>query len=282
MYMFPDEHAIRIDELARAAEERGFECILVPEHTHIPASRISPAPFGGELPSYYWSSVEPFVGLAMAAAVTTRIKIGTGICLVVERPPIITAKTVASLDFLSGGRFIFGVGGGWNAEAMANHGTKFTERYAVLRERITAMKEIWSQESAEFHGRFVDFDPIWSRPKPIQRPHPPILLAGESAKVRQRVVDYCDGWMPRAKASPDIAGGIADLRARARSSGRDPASINVTVFGAKGNEAILDGYAAAGADRVVIGLPAAGRDLVLPLLDQFAPFVDRWPAGVPR
>ncbi len=273
VYMFPDEYAMRIDELARAAEERGFECLLVPEHTHIPASRKSPAPFGGEVPSYYWSSVDPFVGLAMAAAVTTRIRIGTGICLVVERSPIITAKAVASLDFLSGGRFIFGIGGGWNAEAMANHGTLFVDRYKVLRERVLAMKEIWTADSAEYHGELVDFDPIWSRPKPVQRPHPPILLAGESAKVRQRVVDYCDGWLPRAKASPDIASGIADLRARAAASGRDPRSINVTVFGAKGDAAVLDAYRAAGADRVVIGLPAAGRETILPLLDGYAPLI---------
>jgi probable F420-dependent oxidoreductase len=273
VYMFPDEHAMRIDELALAAEERGFECLMAPEHTHIPASRRTPAPFGGELPTYYWSSIDPFVGLAMAAAVTTRIKIGTGICLVVERSPIITAKAVASLDFMSGGRFIFGVGGGWNAEAMENHGTRFSDRYEVLRQRVLAMKQIWANEAAEFHGSLVDFDPIWSRPKPVQRPHPPILLAGESAKVRQRVVDYCDGWLPRAKASPDIPAGIADLRARAEASGRDARTINVTVFGAKGDAAVLDSYRAAGVNRVVLGLPAASREIVLPLLDQYARLV---------
>lgn len=270
VYMFPDEHAMRIDDLAREVEARGFESLLVPEHSHIPASRLTPPPFGTEVPSYYWSSVDPFVGLAMAAAVTTRLKIGTGICLVVERSPITTAKAVASLDFLSGGRFIFGIGGGWNAEAMLNLGTRFVDRYAVLRERVLAMKEIWAHESAEFHGQFVDFDPIWSNPKPVQRPHPPILLAGESAKVRQRVVDYCDGWLPRAKASPDIASGVADLRSRAEEAGRDPRSINVTVFGAQGDPTILAGYEAAGVDRVVIGLPAADRETILPLLDRHA------------
>ncbi len=175
--IFDTDYAIRIDEVAHAAEERGFESLWVPEHTHIPTSRRSPWPGGTELPKEYWHTHDPFVSLAVAAAATTKLKIATGVCLVVERDPITLAKEVASLDFLSGGRFIFGVGGGWNAEEMENHGTDFGKRWRVLRERILAMKEIWTNEEAEFHGKFVNFEPIWSYPKPVQKPHPPILLA---------------------------------------------------------------------------------------------------------
>jgi probable F420-dependent oxidoreductase len=194
--MFSTDYAIRIDELARAAEERGFESLWLPEHTHIPVSRRSPWPGGPELPKEYWHTFDLFVALATAAAVTTKLKVASGICLLVQRDPITTAKEVASLDFLSNGRFLFGIGAGWNAEEMENHGTAFKIRWKLLRERVEAMKKIWSEDAAEYHGRYVSFDPVWSWPKPVQRPHPPILLGGHSPQVLQRVVDYCDGWMP--------------------------------------------------------------------------------------
>ncbi|PYM32248.1 MAG: LLM class F420-dependent oxidoreductase [Candidatus Rokuibacteriota bacterium] len=274
VFIFATDFAVPIDELARAAEQRGFESLFVPEHTHIPASRRTPWPGGPSLPREYWHTLDPFVSLATAAAVTTRLKVGTGICLIIERDPITTAKEVASLDFVSGGRVLFGIGGGWNAEEMENHGTDFKSRFRLLRERVLAMKEIWTKEEAAFHGEFVNFDPIWSHPKPVQKPHPPVLLGGESGHTLQRVVDFCDGWFPRGRAGDDtILRGLADLRARAARAGRDMKTLSVSVFGAKPDPAVLERYAAAGVDRVLYGLPSAGRDTVLPLLDQYARLV---------
>jgi probable F420-dependent oxidoreductase len=199
-FIFPTAYAIRIDELARALEERGFESLFVPEHTHIPLSRRTPFPGGGELPKEYSHTLDPFVALMAAAAVTTRLRVGTGICLLIQRDPIVTAKQVATLDLLSGGRFLFGVGAGWNADEMENHGTAFKSRFRVMRERVLAMKEIWTKDEAAFHGEFVNFDPIWCYPKPAQKPHPPVLLAGESAHTLRRVVEFGDGWFPRGRA----------------------------------------------------------------------------------
>ena len=268
--IFATDEAIRIDELARAAEERGFESLFLPEHTHIPKSRKSPWPGGPNLPNEYRRTLDLFVALATAAAVTSRLKVGTGICLLIQRDPITTAKEVASLDFLSRGRVIFGIGGGWNAEEMENHGTDPKKRWRILRERVLAMKEIWTKEEAEFHGEFVNFDPIWSHPKPVQKPHPPILLGVNTPNARQRVVEYCDGWMPISLRAGDIASGISDLRERARSAGRDPSSLSVTVYSAPPEESVLRGYEKAGVERAVISLPSAGREKVLPLLDQYA------------
>jgi probable F420-dependent oxidoreductase len=268
--MFNTDYSIRIDELARAAEARGFESLWVPEHTHIPKSRKSPWPGGPDLPKEYWHTHDPFVALTMAAAVTTRLKVGTGICLVIERDPITTAKEVASLDFLSGGRFLFGIGGGWNAEEMGNHGTDFKQRWRVLRERILAMKEIWTRDEAEFHGEFVNFDPIWSYPKPVQKPHPPILLGVNTPRARERVVEYCDGWFPIAGRAGDLAAGVADLRRLAEKAGRRPASLSVTVYSANPEEGTLRGYERLGVERAVFFLPSAGRDEVLPILDRYA------------
>jgi len=274
VFIFATDFAVPIAELARAAEQRGFESLFVPEHTHIPASRRSPWAGGPTLPREYWHTLDPFVALATAAAVTTRLKVGTGICLIIERDPITTAKEVASLDFVSGGRTLFGIGGGWNAEEMENHGTDFKSRFRLLRERVLAMKEIWTKEEAAFHGEFVNFDPMWSHPKPVQKPHPPVLLGGESGHTLQRVVDFCDGWFPRGRAGDDtIVQGLADLRARAARAGRDMKTLSVSVFGAKPDPAVLERYAAAGVTRVLFGLPSAGRDTVLPLLDQYARLV---------
>jgi len=269
LLMFSTDYAIHPTELARAAEERGFESLFFPEHTHIPASRLSPWPGGPTLPKEYWHTNDLFVALSFAAAATTTLKLGTGICLVVEHDPISLAKQVATLDALSGGRVLFGVGGGWNREEMANHGTDFTQRWTVLRERIEAMKEIWTKEEAAFHGEHVDFDPIWSWPKPVQRPHPPILLGTGSARGRQRVVDFCDGWMPIA-GRDEIASGIRDLRARALAAGRDPASISITIFGAPPKEERIEEYKRAAVDRVIFALPPQDREAVLPLMDRHA------------
>jgi probable F420-dependent oxidoreductase len=272
VFQFSTDYAMRIDDLARETEARGFESLFVPEHTHIPASRKSRWPGGADLPREYWHTLDPFVALAAAAAVTTRLRLGTGICLVIERDPITLAKEVASLDHLSGGRLLFGIGGGWNAEEMANHGTAFETRFQLLRERIEAMQQIWTKEEAEYHGRFVDFDKLWSYPKPVQRPHPPILMGGAGPHARQRAVDFGGHWMPlggRSFSEP-IPESLADLRARAEKAGRDPRAVTLSVFGVPPDEARVTALREAGASRAIFGLPAAGRDQVLPLLDRCA------------
>ena len=265
--MFSTHYAIRPDELGRAVEQRGFESLWVPEHTHIPASRISPWPGGPNLPKEYWHSYDPFVALTMAAAVTTKIKLGTGICLVIERDPITTAKEVASLDHLSNGRFIFGIGGGWNAEEMENHGTPFKARWRVLRERVLAMKAIWTQEEASYHGELVNFERIWSHPKPMQKPHPPILMGGDGPTTFDRVIEFCDGWMPIAGRMGNVIEKIATLQKRAKEAGRGP--IPVTAFMPKPDRAVLDPLEAAGVERVVLGVPSETSATVLPLLDGY-------------
>ncbi len=273
--MFATDYAMPPDALARALEERGFESLWLPEHTHIPASRRSPWPGGGDLPRDYWHTYDLFVALTAAAMATTRLKVATGICLVVERDPIVTAKEVASLDRLSNGRFLFGIGGGWNAEEMKNHGTNFRTRWRLLRERVLAMKEIWTKEEAEFHGEFVNFDKIWSYPKPMQRPHPPILMGGDGPTTFDRVIEYCDGWMPIWGRTPvhTLPEKIATLRRRAREAGRDPQSVSVSSWGAKPDRAALEDLARAGVGRAIFTVPAADRDAVLARLDSHAALI---------
>ena len=268
--MFATDYAIRPDDLAREIEARGFESLWLPEHTHIPASRRSPYPGGGDLPKEYWHTYDPFVALMAAASVTKNLRVATGICLIIERDPIVTAKEVASLDALSGGRFIFGIGGGWNAEEMENHGTDFKKRWRVLRERVLAMKEIWTKEEAEFHGEFVNFDPVWSYPKPAQKPHPPILMGGDGPKTFDRVIEFCDGWMPIGYRSEGLVEKISALRQRAEQAGRDPKSISVTIFGAKPEREAIEQFEGAGVERVILMIPAADRNTALPLLDKYA------------
>ena len=269
--MFSTEYAIAPDELARALEDRGFESLWLPEHTHIPASRQSPWPGGGDLPKEYWSTYDPFVALMAAAAATRRLKLGTGICLVVERDPIITAKEVASLDRLSGGRLLFGIGGGWNAEEMAHHGTAFKTRWRLLRERVLAMKEIWTKREPEFHGEFVSFDKIWADLKPLQQPHPPIIIGGDAAATFDRVVEFGDGWMPILRPNRrNPVERIPELRERLTRAGRDPKSAPVSLFFAPPNRPALDALAAAGLERAIFGLPSEPRDAVLPKLDAYA------------
>jgi probable F420-dependent oxidoreductase len=268
--MFPTEYAIAPDELARALEERGFESVWFPEHTHIPASRRSPWPGGGDLPRDYWSSYDPFVALMAAAAVTRRLKLGTGICLVIERDPITTAKEVATLDRLSGGRVLFGIGGGWNAEEMANHGTEWKSRWRLLRERVLAMKEIWTKKEAEFKGEYVRFEKIWADPKPLQKPHPPVIIGGDGATTFDRVVEFGDGWMPIMRPNKNPIERIPELRERLKKAGRDPKSAPVSIFFAPPKKPALDAMAAAGVERAIFGLPSEPRDAVLPRLDAYA------------
>ncbi len=271
--IFATDYSIRIDELARALEERGFESLLLTEHTHIPASRRTPRPGGGELPKEYWHTHDPFVALSFAAAATTKLKLGTGICLVPQRDPIVTAKSVASLDVLSGGRFIFGMGGGWNVEEMENHGARYETRFKLLRERVLAMKAIWTEDAAAFHGEMVAFDPVWAYPKPVQKPHPPILLGGESDHTLARVVEFCDGWLPRASDTFDPVEGMARLRRAAAGVGRDMSTLSLTVFRAPPEARALAAYAEAGVTRSLLALPSADRDTVLKLLDDYVPLL---------
>lgn len=271
--MFATDYAIRIDELARETEARGFESLWVPEHTHIPTSRRTPWPGGGELPREYSHTYDPFIALMYAAAVTRTLKLGTGICLVIERDTITLAKEVASLDNLSGGRFLFGIGGGWNAEEMAHHGTEFTTRFKKMGEQVRAMKAIWTKEVAEFHGDFVNFEPIWCWPKPAQQPHPPVLLGGESHYTLRRVVDYCEGWFPRSRRPELVAQGMHALREYAAKAGRDMQTISVSVFGVAADQQLVAMYRDLGVTRVILRLPSEGRDVILPLLDQYAAFL---------
>ena len=271
--IFPTDYSIALGALAPALEERGFESLFVPEHTHIPTSRRSPWRGGQELPREYSHTLDPFVGLAAAAAVTTRLRLGTGICLVTERDPIVTAKAVASLDLVSGGRFEFGIGAGWNAEEMAHHGTRFDTRFRLMEDRIKAMQAIWAADEASYEGEFTAFEPIWSWPKPEQAPHPPILLGGESVHTLRRVMDFCSGWLPRAAMLPDPVDGMARLRAAAAEAGREPASVSATVFGAPPEAGYLDACRAAGIDRALLLLPSEGHETVLPLIDRYAAFI---------
>src|SRR5437660_2669487 len=270
-FHFPTDYGIEISELAPALEARGFESLFLCEHTHIPVSRRSPYPGGGELPKRYSHTHDPFVALSFAAAATRTLKLGTGIALMPQRDPIITAKSIASLDQLSGGRFIFAMGGGWNVEEMENHGARYETRFKLLRERVLAMKALWTREQAEFHSQFVNFDPVWLYPKPKQRPHPPILLGGETDHTVRRVVEFCDGWFPRPRAGWEPKRAAARLREAALAAGRDPATLSITVFNAPADAAALAPYREAGIARVLLEVPDLGRDEVLRLLDKHAP-----------
>ena len=275
IFSFNTEYGIRPDDLARALEERGYESLWLPEHTHIPASRLSPYPGGGDLPRPYYHMADPFVSAMAAAAATKRLLVGTAICLVIEHDPIVLAKQVATLDLLTGGRFILGVGAGWNAEEMENHGTPFKRRFKVLEERVKAMKEIWAQEEASFSGEFVNFEKIISYPKPVSKPHPQILFGGATPRARQRVVDFCDGWIPIDVLSDDMPEAMADLREKASAAGRDPAGIPVSIFAFDGadGDAILK-YRDMGVDRMVLVAPRE-RDAALAFVDRFAEMVER-------
>jgi probable F420-dependent oxidoreductase len=265
---FPTEYSISAVALARAAEERGFESLWVVEHTHIPASRRTPYPVGGDLPSIYWESYEPFTFLAQAAAVTTDLRVGTGICLVPEHHPIALAKRVASLDSLSGGRFLFGVGAGWNAEELENHGVAFGDRWKVLREHVLAMKACWTEKDAEFHGKFVDFDPVWVEPKPVQKPHPPIYIGASSTWAMERIVEYGDGWLP--VPVPEFDERLALLNRLCEERGRDRSEIDVCLMTVVDSAETLAGIRDKGVNRVILSLPTVSEDEALRVLDGYA------------
>jgi probable F420-dependent oxidoreductase len=272
-FYFPTDYGMDVRELAGALEDRGFASLFFPEHTHIPASRRTPFPSGGELPRKYAHTHDPFVACTAAAAATTRLLVGTGICLVPQHEPLALAKAVASTDHFSGGRFVFGIGGGWNVEEMEHHGVRYETRFRQMREHVLAVKKLWSEEAASFDGEFVRFSPSWSYPKPTQKPHPPILLGGETDYTLRRVVEYCDGWMPRPNFGFDAADGMARLARAADAAGRDASTLSVTVFRAPADAAVLAGYTEAGIDGALLELPDAGRDEILALLDRHAKLI---------
>ncbi len=264
--MFPADFAMNIVELGRAAEERGLESFFLPEHTHIPADRVTPYPGGGELPREYAHTLDPFVALGAVAAATSRIKLGTGICLVIQRDPIVLAKEVASVDQLSNGRFLFGVGAGWLREEIANFIDPRT-RWSVFNERMRAMQTIWTSEEASFHGKYVNFDRIWSWPKPIQQPRPPVLMGGDYGAAMQRVIEIGDEWMPHPDRGEQPFGTrIAEFWQKCESAGRG--RLPVTVFGASLDARLVSEFESAGVSRCVFRLPPAARDTVLPALDR--------------
>jgi probable F420-dependent oxidoreductase len=266
--IFPTEAVQEPPELARMAEARGFESLLFPEHSHIPASRETPYPGGGELPPEYSRTYDPFVALTAAACASERIRIGTGICLIIQRDPIITASEVASLDKLSGGRFLFGVGAGWNVEEMANHGTDASKRFGIMRERVEAMKTIWSEDEATYHGRDVNFDRIWSWPKPQQQPHPPILVGGNGPKVIDRVIAFGDEWMPNRVEDDQMVEMIEELHRRGAEAGRP--DIPVTIMGMMRDPERIARFDRAGVHRAIFWLPAQEEDEVERAFDKYA------------
>lgn len=271
--LFATDRSMDLVALAREAESRGFSSLYVPEHTHIPTSRITPPPTGeAELAEEYRRTLDPFVALGAAAAVTSRIKLGTGVCLVAQRDPIVLAKEVATLDLLSGGRFVFGIGFGWNREEMASHGVVYAERRALVREKMLAMRALWTRERAGYLGQWVTVEESWSWPKPIQRPQPPILLGGAAGpKLFDHIAEYGDGWMPIGGAG--IAASLPVLRAALEARGRDPRSARVVPFGTVPSPGKLEYYASIGVREVVVRIPSASRDEVLVALDEIAPYL---------
>jgi probable F420-dependent oxidoreductase len=275
--IFFTDYSIGPAELGRALEERGFESLWAPEHSHIPLSRTSPFPAGGDLPKKYYDLMDPFVTLAAAAAVTTKLRVATGVCLVVQRDPIQTAKAVATLDQISKGRFLFGIGAGWNAEEMADHGTQFASRFEVMRERVEAMRAIWTKSKPEFEGKFVRFPPMMTWPKPIQKPYPPVLVGGAFPYGARRAIAWGDGWVPHATrpAYGDVLSKLPEFRRMALDAGRDPATLPITVFGVAEDLDLIRRYRDAGVARLLFNLPPAKSDEVLPLLDKCADLMRR-------
>jgi probable F420-dependent oxidoreductase len=274
--MFLTDYSMAPGELGQALEARGFESMWAPEHSHIPTSRRSPFPSGGDLPKQYYDVMDPFVTLTAAAVATKTLKVGTGVCLVNQRDPIQTAKLVASIDQVSGGRFLFGIGVGWNAEEMEDHGTKFETRALLVRERIEAMKEIWTKTKAEYHGELVNFPEMMTWPKPVQKPHPPVIVGGAFPHAARRAVRYGDGWIPlagRMGKDSDVFTTVPKFRDMLKEAGRDPATYPITLFGCTEDGDLLKRYRDLGIVRACVGVPAAKGDQVLPILDRWAALI---------
>ena len=272
--MFFTDYSMSPADLARALEERGFESVWAPEHSHIPTSRLSPWGGGGDLPKKYYDVMDPFVSLTMAAAVTKTLKVATGVCLVAQRDPIQTAKLVASIDQVSGGRFLFGIGNGWNAEEMADHGTTdFKGRHKLARERVEAMKVIWTKSKASYDGDLVKFGEMMAWPKPVQKPHPPILVGGAFPYAARRAVAYGDGWIPLAGRGGDVTEHLSEFRQMLAERGRNPDTVPVSLFQTTEDVGLLQRYRDMGIDRVVVSLESEQADKILPVLDRWAALI---------
>jgi len=267
--IFLTDRSIGPAEVARESEARGFTSLFLPEHTHIPASRRTPAPMGEPLPEQYWHTLDPFVALTVAAGATERLRLGTGICLVAQRDPFVTAKEAATLDLLSRGRFEFGIGFGWNVEEIEDHGVSFPRRRALGRENVLAILKLWSDDEADFKGEFVSFEKSWAWPKPAQRPRPPVLIGGQGGPVLFRhAAEYADGWMP--VGAHGVAKNLPVLRAAFEQAGRDPSSVRVVPLGSIPEAGKLEYLRGLGITEVVLNLPSGGRDEVLRVLDDHA------------
>ena len=266
--MFCTDYSMQPTELAAALEARGFESVWLPEHSHIPLSRVSPFPPGGDLPKKYYDVMDPFVALGAAAAVTTSLRLATGICLVAQRDAIQTAKAVASLDQISKGRFLFGVGPGWNRDEMENHGVLFNSRMDIMGEKVAAMREIWTQPKAEFHGKFVDFDPMMTWPKPIQKPHPPVIVGGGVPYGARRALAYGNGWVPNAtRPGYRLLDRMDEYREMEKAAGR---KVPISAFGVEHDPKSWNAYENAGIDRIILSVPSEPADTILPILDRWA------------
>jgi probable F420-dependent oxidoreductase len=267
--MFFTDYSMAPGELGLALEQRGFESVWAPEHSHIPLSRKTPPAAGGELGKKYYDTMDPFVTLTVAAMATKTLKVGTGVCLVAQRDPIQTAKLVASIDQVSGGRFLFGIGNGWNQDEMEDHGTVYATRHKLARERVEAMKAIWTQTKPEYHGEFVNFDPMMAWPKPVQKPHPPVIVGGAFPYSARRAIRYGDGWIPQASRGSytEIGDMIPEFRKMAAAAGRDPKSIEITVWFPKREAELMKRYQDLGVKRVVFNLESEKADTILPVVD---------------
>jgi probable F420-dependent oxidoreductase len=275
--MFFTDYSMAPGALGVALEQRGFESLWAPEHSHIPLSRKSPFPSGGDLPKRYYDAMDPFVTLTAAAAATSKLMVGTGVCLVPQRDPIQTAKLVASIDQVSGGRFLFGIGNGWNQDELEDHGVKFADRHKVARERVEAMKAIWTLSKPEYHGEFVNFDPMMTWPKPVQKPHPPVIVGGAFPYSARRAIRYGNGWIPQATRGSysEIGDLIPEFRKMATAAGRNPDEIAITVWFPKRDLDLMKRYADLGVERVVFNLDSEGADKVVPVLDEVAAFMQK-------
>lgn len=270
---FTTDRSIRPDELARAVEERGFHSLYLPEHTHIPTSRLTPAPTGGDLAEMYWHTLDPWVALAMAGAVTKTIRLGTGVALVAQHDPIVLAKEVATLDHLTGGRVVMGIGFGWNREEMADHGVEYADRREVVRDKMLAMQALWAHDEAGYKGTYVTIEPSWSWPKPVHRRVPVLIGGGAGPKLFAHVAEYGDGWIPIGGAG--LSRVLPELRDAWAQAGRDPGALEIVPFGTLPDEGKLAYYRELGVTEVVLQLPSADRDRVLHALDGHAELITR-------
>ena len=270
--MFMTDYSMAAADLGRALEERGFESLWNPEHSHIPLTRKTPFPGGGDLPKMYYDAMDPFVTLTAAAAVTKKLKLGTGVCLVIQRDTIQTAKLVASLDQVSNGRFLFGIGGGWNQDELEDHGTVHATRFKKMREQVEAMKAIWTENKPEYHGEIVEFPPMMTWPKPVQKPHPPVIVGGAFPHAARRAIRYGDGWIPTSRYG-DITDYMPPYKQMLSEAGRSLDDVPLTLFGIGPDADAVKRYREMGVARVVAGLPSEPADKILPLLDRWAEII---------